>query len=260
MKTTELISWLEEHYRSGAAENWDNVGLLVGEDSGEVTHVFLALDLTEKVLEEAIAAGADMIVTHHPMIFSGMKKITNHTFTGRKIIRLIKEGIPYYAMHTNYDILGMADLSAKYLKLCDTTVLEVTEENDNGVQGLGRVGMLAQEMSLKEYAEFVKTSLNLHDLKVYGDMNRKIRRAAVCTGSGKSFVDQAISQGADVYVTGDIDHHTGIDTVEKGMAVIDAGHYGTEYIFMEDVKEKLMAAFGELKVSCAKVESPYTLF
>ena len=97
MKTIELISWLEEKYPVKAAENWDNVGLLVGDDSGKVKHVFLALDLTEKVLEEALEAGADMIITHHPMIFSGMKKINNHTFTGRKILKLIQNGITYYA-------------------------------------------------------------------------------------------------------------------------------------------------------------------
>lgn len=259
MKVTELIAWLEKKYPAASAENWDNVGLLVGEDSGEVNHVFLALDLTEKTLEEAIAEGADMIITHHPMIFSGMKKINNHNFTGRKIIKLIQKGIPYYAMHTNYDVLGMADLSAEYLKIEDTVPLDITEENADGLQGIGRVGNLESEMTLKEYAEFVKASLKLKDVKVYGNLERSVKRAAVCTGSGKSYIDKAISMGAEVYVTGDIDHHNGIDAVAKGIAIIDAGHYGTEYIFMEAVKEELLTDFPVLSVTCAKVESPYTL-
>ena len=100
MKAYELIEWLNEHHPQKFAEDWDNVGLLVGDDQKEISHVFLALDLTEPVLDEAVAAGADMILTHHPMIFSGIKKINNHTFTGRKILRLIKEDIPYFAMHT----------------------------------------------------------------------------------------------------------------------------------------------------------------
>ena len=83
--------------------------------------------------------------------------------------------------------------------------------------------------------------------------------AAVCTGSGKSMIQDVLAAGADVYVTGDIDHHTGIDTVAQGLAIIDAGHYGTEYIFMEDMKERLAKAFPELTVSCAKVRSPYTI-
>ena len=107
MKAYELTSWLEKKYPSDAAEDWDNVGLLAGDDTNEISHVFLALDLTEETLAEAIEDGADMIITHHPMIFSGIKKINNHSFTGRKILTLIQKGIVYYAMHTNYDVLGM---------------------------------------------------------------------------------------------------------------------------------------------------------
>lgn len=259
MKVTELITWLEKKYPVAAAENWDNVGLLVGEDSGEVHHVFLALDLTEKTLEEAIDVGADMILTHHPMIFTGMKKINNHDFTGRKIIKLIQKGIPYYAMHTNYDVLGMADLSADYLKVENAVPLDVTEETDEGMQGIGRVGILQEKTNVKEYAEFVKASLKLNDVKIYGNLQKTVKCVAVCTGSGKSYIDKAIAMGADVYVTGDVDHHNGIDAVAKGIAIIDAGHYGTEYIFMNAVKAELLADFPKLRVTCAEVESPYTL-
>ena len=145
MKACELISWLEEKYSPSFAEDWDNVGLLVGNDEKEVSHVFLALDLTEEVLSQAEQAGADMIITHHPMIFSGIKKINNHTFTGRKIIKLIQKDILYYAMHTNYDILGMADLSAGYLKLTDTKVLSVTNKEGENPEGFGRVGKLPKK-------------------------------------------------------------------------------------------------------------------
>jgi dinuclear metal center YbgI/SA1388 family protein len=204
-------------------------------------------------------AGADIIITHHPMIFSGIKKINNHTFTGRKILTLIREGIVYYAMHTNYDILGMADLSAQYLRLADTEVLSVTEHRDNELAGFGRVGSLPDTMTLKECGKFVKEALGLSDVRVYGDLDRQVKRAAICTGSGKSMVDEAIAKGADVYVTGDIDHHTGIDTVAKGLAVIDAGHYGTEYIFMDEMKKQLLEAFPELEITCAQIKSPYTI-
>ena len=122
MKVRELTDWLEGEYPGNMAEDWDNVGLLVGDDGQEVHHVFLALDLTEAVLEEAVKAQADMIITHHPMIFRGMKKINNHDFTGRKVLSLIRHNISYFAMHTNYDVIGMADLSADYLKLQETKV------------------------------------------------------------------------------------------------------------------------------------------
>lgn len=259
MKVKELTEWLGGNFPAAVAEDWDNVGLLTGDDESEVKHVFLALDLTEAVLDEAIQAGADMIVTHHPMIFSGIKKINNHSFTGRKILTLIQKGIVYYAMHTNYDVLGMADLSADYTKMHDTTVLSITEERDGEVQGFGRVGKLPREMTLREYAQLVKESLKLNDVKVYGNLDSMVKCAAVCTGSGKSMIKDVIKAGADVYVTGDIDHHTGIDTVAQGLALIDAGHYGTEYIFMDAMKKELTQAFPELKISCAEVKSPYTI-
>ena len=186
MKVKELTGWLDGRYPSSAAEHWDNVGLLVGDDEEEVSHVFLALDLTESTLAQAIDAGADMIITHHPMIFEGQKKINNHTFTGRRILSLIKHNIQYYAMHTNYDILGMADLSADYLRLTDREVLSVTAETQEGQDGFGRVGELPRKMSLKECGEFVKNALSLNDVKIYGDPDTQVERAAICTGSGKS--------------------------------------------------------------------------
>lgn len=92
-------------------------------------------------------------------------------------------------------------------------------------------------MTLREYAQLVKESLKLNDVKVYGNLDSMVKCAAVCTGSGKSMIKDVIKAGADVYVTGDIDHHTGIDTVAQGLALIDAGHYGTEYIFMDAMKK-----------------------
>ena len=209
MKAYELTSWLEKKYPSDAAEDWDNVGLLAGDDTNEISHVFLALDLTEETLAEAIEDGAD--------------------------------------------------LSADYTKMHDTTVLSVTEEREGEVQGFGRVGKLPREMTLREYAQLVKESLKLNDVKVYGNLDSMVKCAAVCTGSGKSMIKDVIKAGADVYVTGDIDHHTGIDTVAQGLALIDAGHYGTEYIFMDAMKKELTQAFPELKISCAEVKSPYTI-
>ena len=259
MKAYELIEWLNEHHPQKFAEDWDNVGLLAGRRDKEVKKILLALDATDEVVGQAAEGAYDMLITHHPMIFSGIKKINNHSFTGRKILTLIQKGIVYYAMHTNYDVLGMADLSADYTKMHDTTVLSVTEEREGEVQGFGRVGKLPREMTLREYAQLVKESLKLNDVKVYGNLDSMVKCAAVCTGSGKSMIKDVIKAGADVYVTGDIDHHTGIDTVAQGLALIDAGHYGTEYIFMDAMKKELTQAFPELKISCAEVKSPYTI-
>lgn len=259
MKVKELTDYLNRHYSEKAAEEWDNVGLLVGDEEQEISHVFLALDATQGTIAEAISCGADMIVTHHPMIFSGIKKINNRTDTGRKVITLIQNHISYYAMHTNFDILGMADLSARYLGLTDCQVLSVTGEDENGPVGLGRVGSLPRPLSLETAAVYVKEALSLGDVRFYGEPETRIARVAVCTGSGKSLIKDVLSSGADAYVTGDIDYHTALDAVAEGLAIIDAGHYGTEYIFADAMKRELRGAFPALKISTASVKSPYHL-
>ena len=259
MKAYELTSWLEKKYPSDAAEDWDNVGLLAGDDTNEISHVFLALDLTEETLAEAIEDGADMIITHHPMIFSGIKKINNHSFTGRKILTLIQKGIVYYAMHTNYDVIGMADLSADYLKLQDTKVLTVTDESGEQPEGFGRVGKLPRAMTLGEFGKYVKECNCLPDVRVYGDLDQRIDTVAICTASGKSKIRDVMAAGADVYLTGDIDYQNPNDTMADGLAIVDAGHYGTEYIFAEAMERELNEAFPDLKTTCASVKNPYTV-
>ena len=180
MLCKDIMSVIEKKYPLNYALSWDNVGLLVGRDDKEVKKIYIALDATDEVIDEAVKNSADMLITHHPMIFGGIKKINNHDFTGRKIMRLIQNHISYYAMHTNYDVLGMADLSADYLKLEEREVLSVTEETRDRCEGLGRVGMLPKQMSLRECGEFVKAALSLNDVKIYGDLEQpEIGRAHV---------------------------------------------------------------------------------
>lgn len=259
MKCNDIIAKLEQIHPSYLAESWDNVGLLTGNREREVKKVFLAVDATDTVIEKAAVWGADMLITHHPMIFSGMKKITDDHFIGRRVIRLIESGISYYAMHTNFDICGMADLSAEYLQLQNPQVLEVTWENGDKKEGLGRVGELSSAMTLRDYGLFVKEQFGLTDVRVYGDLDMEVSRAAICTGSGKSTLPAAKAAGAQVMVTGDVDYHTGIDWPAQGVALIDAGHYGTEYIFMDYMKQELTREFPELAVACMEIVPPYTL-
>ena len=162
MKCKEIIEVLEQHYPKSAALSWDNVGLLVGSDQKEVQKIFVALDVTDETLEEAVRAGADLMITHHPMLFSPVKRITAEDFIGRRIIRLIQEDIAYYAMHTNFDVKGMADINAEALKLQECTVLEETGTDSEGnPEGIGRAGVLGRAMELEEFASYVKECLNL---------------------------------------------------------------------------------------------------
>ncbi|WP_178006268.1 Nif3-like dinuclear metal center hexameric protein [Mediterraneibacter sp.] len=257
MLCKEIIQVIEASYPKKAALDFDNVGLLAGRSEKEVNRVYLALDATEEVIERAVDLGADMLITHHPLIFSPMKQVTDEDFIGKRIVKLIQNDISYYAMHTNYDVLGMAKLAESILGIRETQVLDVTMEKDGEEEGIGRIGMLDQEMTLEECCLYVKHRLKLGSLKVYGDMERKVHCLAVSPGSGKSAVTPAIQKGADVLVTGDIGHHDGIDAVEQGLSVIDAGHYGTEYIFIDDMKHFLNEKLPVLDVMTIPIVHPF---
>ena len=136
-------------------------------------------------------------------------------------------------MHTNYDVLGMADLSERILGLCDTEVFEVTDIENN--QGIGRIGNLENSMTVKECCELVQQRFQLDFVKMFGDQDAVVNRVALVPGSGSKMIDLAIQKKADVLISGDIDHHAGIDAVAQGLIVIDAGHYGLEHIFIQDM-------------------------
>lgn len=258
MLCKEIIQVIEATYPRTAALDFDNVGLLAGRSDKEVQRVYLALDATDGVIERAIQAGADMLITHHPLLFSPVKKVTDEDFITRRIVKLIQNDISYYAMHTNYDLLGMADLAGNVLGLKDSVVLDVTSIDENGKEeGIGRIGNLEKEMTLKECGLDVKHKLKLNSLKIFGDMDQKIRRLAILPGSGKSCISAALEKGADVLVTGDIGHHDGLDAVEQGLAIIDAGHYGTEYIFIDDMERFLNKKLPVLDVMKDPIEHPF---
>lgn len=258
MKCDELIKVLENEFPTSCAMAWDNVGLLVGSRDKEAAHIFVALDITEETIREAVKADADVIISHHPMIFSGIKQVTQDTVTGRKIIELIKQDISCIAMHTNFDVRGMAALNAKGFGLHDTQVLMITREDENGKpEGIGSVGLLEEPMTLAKTGEFVRKRLGVEAVRVYGNCPGEIRRLAVCGGSGKSAVPYALAAHAQVLVTGDIDYHTAIDAAADGLCIIDAGHYGTEMVFIPYMEKKLKELFPQLTVSSAAICQPF---
>ena len=257
MLCKEIVQVIEATYSKDAALDFDNVGLLVGRSEKEVYKIYLALDATDRVIESAIKEGADLLITHHPLIFSPLKKVTDDDFVSRRVLKLIRNDIAYYAMHTNYDVLGMAGLSERILELRNARVLDVTMSWNGCEEGIGRVGDLERTMTLEECSVYVKHRLKLGSLRVFGDMDKKVSRLAISPGSGKSAVDPAIDKGADVLVTGDIGHHDGLDAVEQGLAVIDAGHYGTEYIFIDDMRQFLEEKLPGLEVVATPVIHPF---
>ena len=258
MKCRNILNRLYKRCPLSLAEEWDNVGLLAGRPEKEVRRVYIALDATDEVIEHAVERKADMLLTHHPMIFSAMKKITGDDFTGRRIMELIKHDISYAALHTNYDIACMADNASELLALKDTIPLCPSGETDEDRgTGLGRIGTLPETCTLKECAELVKERFSIPNVRIYGDVNSVVETVAILPGSGGSEISFAILNNADVYITGDISHHQGLDAVLQGLAVIDAGHYGIEKIFIEDMRNWFLKELPELTVYTEAPEEPF---
>lgn len=257
MVLQEIIDKLEEFCPRSFAESWDNPGLQVGDSAQEVETVYLAVDCTSEVIADAIRSHAELILTHHPLLFHGIQHVTNEDFIGKRILRMAQHHIANYAMHTNFDVMGMASAASDELKLQNPDVLEVTYEDSISHEGLGRIGELPEHMTLQELAVYVKETFHIPHVRYYGDPDQPIVITAILPGSGKDEIDAAFEKGADVLITGDITHHVGLDAVEKGIALIDAGHYGVEKLFVPYMKEFLARELPGLEVVCAPVKEPY---
>lgn len=253
----EVMQLLEELAPVSYAEDWDNVGLLVGDEQKEIRRIMLAVDPTENVIDQAVAMHADLLLTHHPLIFNGVKRVTAKDFVGRRILKLCQADICLYAMHTNFDVMGMADAAADEMHLKNSEVLDVTYEDEISKEGIGRIGYLEREMTLRECAEICKQSFLIDHVRVYGSFNETVERVAVVPGSGKDFIPVAIEKGADVLITGDIGHHNGIDAMEQGLSVIDAGHYGLEKIFVPYMETAILRELPQMKVIRASESAPF---
>lgn len=250
MKCKDIIAHLEQLSPKNYACDWDNVGLLVGRKEKEIHRIMVALDASKEVVDKAVNEKVDMLITHHPMIFSSLKQINEDNFISEKVLTLAENGICYYAMHTNFDAVGgMAELAAgeQFLALTETSPIEECEES--GV-GMGRYGKLPKPMTAEQVCEYVKEKFALPFVMLYQsekDQNRVYERIAVMPGSGKSDKKLVASKGYDLYLTGDFGHHDGLDAMDMGMTVIDATHYGLEHIFIA-----YMATY--LKEVCKEVE------
>ncbi len=263
MKVNDIIKILEELAPRSYAESWDNPGLLVGRRDAHTDCIYVALDATEDAVFAAKECGAQLLLTHHPMIFSPLKQINDDDFIGRRVLDMISSGINYYAMHTNFDVAKMAELAADRLELCSREVLEVTVLpgacGNEAPMGIGCAGRLPREMSVEACADFVKDVFDIPNVKIFGDLSRKVSRAAVCPGSGKHMTGYAIARGCDVLITGDIDHHEGIDAVSQGIAIIDAGHHGIEHIFVEFMTQYLNERLSGVRIVAEENRPPFSV-
>ena len=219
------------------AEPWDNVGLLVGRSSNTVKKLMVALDVSPEVVEQAVEHKVQMLVTHHPVIFDPIKKMTDRSWQHKLLLDCAENKIAVYSAHTSLDSVlgGVNDVLAEKIGLLHTEVLVPAA---GGEAGLGRVGCLHEPMTLQEFSEKIKTVLKLDNI-IAGDAGRRVSKVAVCGGAGAEFIDEALTAGADTFVTGDVKYHTAHNAVYSGLNIIDATHQGTELPMINTLADRI---------------------
>ncbi len=221
-------------------DSWDNTGFQVGDRNTPVNKILIALDLDRMVLDKAIKEEYQMIISHHPIIFKPLSKITADNYTENLILDLIKHNILAYNAHSNLDLAhkGVSHALANKLDMLNTKPLKVVYKDELSSYGYGQIGEI-KSTDKTTLVNLVKNRLDIDSLTIYGLMPKTISKLAVCGGSGADFILDAHLQGAQVYITGDIKYHDAQLANELGLVLVDAGHYNTEKIILPIIKEYL---------------------
>jgi dinuclear metal center YbgI/SA1388 family protein len=254
-RVKHILDILEGVAPARLAEAWDNPGLQVGGREAPVSRLLISLDPTLDAVREATRRGAQLLITHHPLIFKPISSIEPTRYPGDVLHEAIRNGIALACAHTNLDAArgGVNDLLAGLLDLRDLSVLEGPGE-PAGEEGIGRIGALPRPLALEAFAREVKGALDAPVVGVVGSGGRTVRRGAVVGGSGGGLIEAAARKGADVLVTGDVGHHDALSALAFGIAVVDAGHFHTEKAAMTGFRETMESRLREAGHGAVAVE------
>ncbi len=257
MKTTvqAVCQFLDEFAPRSLAAEWDNVGLLIGDARRKVKKVMTCLTVTPQSVAEAIAEKTDLIVTHHPLPFRPLKRLTTDTNAGRMIVDLLGAGISVYSPHTAFDsaLQGINQHLAEGLKLKEVSPLVPAEVESN--VGSGRYGRLASAMPLSKVAQRLKRFLKLKGLHRVGSADQMISKVAVACGSAGEFLREARRLGCDLLVTGETNFHTCLDAEASGIGMLLPGHFASERFAVEMLADVLSQEFADLVIWASQHES-----
>ena len=236
----DIIGVLEAWAPPTLAEEWDNCGLQVGSRKWPVKKIWVALDPLPEVVRTAAERHVDMLITHHPLLFTPLRSVDVESAVGKTIETALAAKMSIYSAHTNLDSAagGLNHMLAEMIGLSDLTPLVAADGGSDRsvadeVVGMGRIGQLPHAMPLGELAQVVKTRFDLQAVKIVGDPQTVIRRAAVCSGAGSSLLDAFLSSDAEVYLTGDLRYHDARRVEDAGRVMIDLGHFASEHIFID---------------------------
>ncbi len=252
----EICEFLERFAPPGLAEEWDNVGLLVGDRERAVNKVMTCLTVTPQSAAEAVDEGAELIVTHHPMPFRPLKRLTTDTVPGRLLLKLIGAGVAIYSPHTAFDsaAAGINQRLAEGIGLSDIRPL-LPVETENEELGAGRYGSMKGEAELREVIERLKKFLSLDGLHVVGSLDDHVQWVAVACGSAGQFLEPARAAGCDALVTGETSFHTCLEAEATGVSLLLPGHYASERFAVECLADVLSQEFNDLTVWASRHEA-----
>lgn len=258
IKCREIAAFIEEIAPKYLAEDWDNVGMMLGDCEKVVKHILVCLDITSPIVDYAESINADMIISHHPLIFRPIRNICMDDWKSKLISRLIKKDICVYCAHTNLDYAeeGVNWHLAQAIGLVEVENFE-TKKMKEKEHGFGKMGILSPPHDLVKFIDNLKNALKTKNIKLIGNIDKKISRVAVFSGSFNESILSKLtnsSDNIDVFITGDIKHHTAIEICEMGMCAIDAGHFATENVIVPQIIGWLKKSFQGIKISCNPME------
>ncbi|MDR0446351.1 MAG: Nif3-like dinuclear metal center hexameric protein [Oscillospiraceae bacterium] len=239
-----ILSRLFELAPAEAKMDFDNIGLLAGGARARVNGIIVALDITSEVIEEAVETGANLIVSHHPLLFE-LKRITDADVRGKKLLTMLSHGISAICMHTNLDAArgGVNDALAKAAGLGSVELLSEDGRYSDGTPfSYGRIGVLENPTGMRDYMTFLKSALKTHGLR-YHNSGRRVSRVAVVGGSGGDYLRAAFEHGCDTLVTSDVKYDVFLDARELGINLIDADHFCTENVVTPELRRVISETF-----------------
>lgn len=255
MKIKQVLCALEQFAPLPLQESWDNAGLQVGLTEAEVSGALLCLDVNESIIDEAIAKGCNLIVSHHPLLFRGLKQVGDSNYVQRCVIKAIKNDIVVVSMHTNLDNAkdGVNWKIAEKLGLTDVEFF--AQKSVDGVEaGSGVVGYLAEPQAAAVFVQTVKARFQVACAQCNELLERPIRKVAICGGAGDFLLDDAVSQGADAFITGEMHYHQYFDYEQK-IQICVIGHYQSEQYTTEVFADIISKACPEVRTVIAETNT-----
>jgi dinuclear metal center YbgI/SA1388 family protein len=276
LTVADITFYIEQVAQPKLAEDWDNVGLQVGDPRWPVKNIWIALDPLAEVVEAACQHKADLLITHHPLIFRPLKAVSLTSSVGAIIEKALRHKLAIYAAHTNLDKAsgGLNDILAERIGLKHLQALEIKNseaghaslmEVHENQPGIGRVGELRRPVSLKSLALTLKKILGSRNVRLAGDSNLQVKRVAICTGSGSAFLKDFLSSGAEAYISGDLRYHDAREVEACGRGLIDIGHFASEYLMVpamaEQLKNQLLETGFSVNIhACTLEKDPFITF